>query len=97
MSYWQKNTINLGTFKQGKRMPVIFQGDFNIPEIESIVPDCGCTSYYYNPRTRSLKITYSNGKIPSQVVGPQAINKKILINYKNGEKEILTITGLKIR
>lgn len=97
MSHWINPTINLGVIKAGSSKKVTFKALDTIPKITQITPYCGCTTTSYNPDRKELVINYSNAAIPPQVIGVQAITKRIDITYEDGTIEVLTIKATKIR
>jgi hypothetical protein len=97
MNYWEKLEINLGVIKAGSPKKIVFKGLDNMPNIKTIGVYCGCTTTQYNKETKKLIITYSNSDIPQQVVGPQAVLKRIDINYEDGTIDLLTIKATRIR
>lgn len=97
MSHWINPTINLGIIKAGSSKKVTFKAFDTIPKITQITPYCGCTTTSYRPDRKELVINYSNAAIPPQVIGVQAITKRIDITYEDGTMEVLTIKATKIR
>jgi hypothetical protein len=97
MSHWKNPEINLGIIKAGSPKKMIFTALESVPTIKAITPYCGCTATDYNPVTRELKITYSNGEIPAQVQGAQATTKRIDITYEDDTVDVLIIKATRIR
>lgn len=97
MSHWINSEVNLGTIKAGPSKTVVFKALDTIPAIKSIVPYCGCTATSYDLNSKELHIVYSNGAIPSQVVGAQSISKRIDITYEDDSVDVLIIKATKIR
>jgi hypothetical protein len=97
MSHWINPTINLGVIKAGYSKKVTFKALDTIPRIKQITPYCGCTTTSYKPNRRELIINYSNAAIPPQVIGVQAITKRIDITYEDDTMEVLIIKATKIR
>ena len=97
MSHWVNPEVNLGVIKAGSPIKVMFQASETIPAIKTIVPYCGCTTTTYNTKSKQLFIVYSNGAIPPQVVGSQAVTKKINVIYEDDTEDLLLIKATKIR
>lgn len=97
MSHWKNPIISLGMIKAGTPKKVTFEALPDMPTIESIKPYCGCTTSQYDKEKGLLTITYSNGAMPMQVKGLQAINKRIDILYVDGLTEVLTIQATRTR
>ena len=97
MSYWKNTVIDLGVITQGKPQKVVFYAKDTIPLVKHVQPFCGCTSVKYHPEKKQLNVTYSNGKIPDQVMGPQTVAKKIEVTYEDDKKEILIIKAIRVR
>lgn len=97
MSHWKNKIVNLGVIQAGSPKKATFISLPTIPVIDKITPYCGCTTTDYNRDKGQLVITYSNKKIPEQVQGAQAVNKRIDILYADGETETLTIQATKVR
>lgn len=97
MSYWKNPNINLGVIQAGTPKKVVFIALPNMPTITDISPYCGCTVFNFDKENQTLTITYSNSKIPSQVQGPQSINKRIDVTYDTGDTDILTIKATRTR
>ena len=97
MSHWKNPIISLGMIKAGTPKKVTFIALPGMPTIESIKPYCGCTTSQYDKEKGLLTITYSNGPIPMQVQGIQAISKRIDIVYQDGLTEVLTIQATRTR
>lgn len=95
---WESNIANFGVILEGNRTTVHFTATFPLEIIDFHTP-CGCTSVNWNPEKRDLAITYKAGAIPRHLgnVKTQTINKKVIVLYKDGSSEELSIVGIKRR
>ena len=97
MTHWKNQVIDLGVIQAGKAKTIIFKATNSIPLIKEINPYCGCTAPSYDRNKKELKVTYSNGKIPNQVQGPQSITKRIDVVYEDDSVDVLTIKAIRVR
>lgn len=97
MSYWVSTKVSFGITKQHSSKIVYFTATEDVPEIIGIIPGCGCTVPQYDEVSRTLKVKYTAGSIPDNHKGNESISRKVTINYIDGSKEELFVTGVKIR
>lgn len=95
--YWKEYEKDFGRIKENKDVLFTFHALANIPEIDSITAQCGCTKVKYEPKDRTLSVVYKSGFIPNHLENIQEVVKTILVNYKDGVQEVLLIRGVKER
>ena len=96
-NHWSSKTVQIGSIRRNKKIVITFQALPTIPEVIDLIAQCGCTKLDYNAETRKLQVTYNSGEIPKQIHGNQIIDKSITVVYKGGEKDTLSIKGIKLR
>lgn len=98
-SYFKEQEISFGTIKENSSsIKLRFNALANIPEIRDIEAQCGCTKPTYDIDEKVMTVVFKAGHIPNQITtGRQPVRKMITVHYKNGEKEYLYISGLKIK
>ena len=69
----------------------------DIPAVQDIVPDCGCTSLKFSPVSKELIVSFNAAMIKNREVSSTSVHKKIVVYYQNGEVEVLTIQATKNR
>lgn len=97
---WKDTYIDVGKVKENSRVRVIFEGTEHLPKIDRIVPGCAsCTSVSFDERTKELAVVIKLLDIPKHLkrIEEQIFNKIITVTYHSGAKEVLSITGIKIR
>ena len=97
MSYFKESVKNIGSIRKGKVVKLQFEALPTIPVITNLISSCGCAKVVYNPMTRILEVTYKAGEIPKHITGNQNTNASISVYYSNGDMEVLSIKGLKLR
>lgn len=88
-SNWDATTKKLGRLKAHtkKVFHFTYSGEGSI---KSIVPSCAsCTTTHFNTETKVLTVTYKTGSVPLHLGREYDTEKTILVNYANGEIEVL--------
>lgn len=92
--YWKNSSINFGRIRINSSRMFTFEALPNIPEVHSIETPCGCTKAEY--RDGKLRILYKSGTMPKQSNKNEvSVTKEVHIFYSNGEKDTLSIHGVK--
>ena len=93
MMKWKRQSINLGNIKVGVKKIVIFESLDILDNIDNMIPSCGCSV----PKLEGNKIivTYTPGTVPIHLynIGYYTSTKTIIVNYKDGNTDVLSFTA----
>lgn len=86
---WVSNTLNLGTFKQGAKIEVTYQGKKDMPKIVSMTASCGCTTPKFDEDTKVLTLSFKAQPVPFHLrsKGFYETTKRVFINYEDGTND----------
>ena len=92
---WQTTTVNLGKMTPGQSRKARFVWDGDFPDIVNVIASCGCMSTGFSAGLKEVYTTINIATFPKHMKGAGEVNfvKNLVVNYRDGSKEVLYVTG----